>query len=61
MTDQEEWEQLLLKYNIKFFKEKREDDEHTYIETDEGEGYLGFTFSLKFNCNGKFISYGVWE
>lgn len=37
------------------------DDGFTYLTLGKGVGYNGFECSFKFDSNGEFIEWGVWE
>jgi len=54
-----EWKEFFDKYNVKYSVYEYENK--ITLDTDKGDGYKGFTFSIEFNNDGKYLSYGVWE
>lgn len=40
---------------------RNEEDYNTYLTLGSGIGYSGFECAFKFNQDGKFVDWGVWE
>jgi len=58
-TDKEIWKAHFDKYGVKF--QESNGASSCDLETDNGNGYNGFSLIVEFDNNGKFINYGVWE
>ena len=65
MTDLTKWKAHFDAFGIKYKEEVNGDGVHAFnnttsLETDEGVGYGGFSFTVYFNQDGSFKYYGVW-
>ena len=60
MNDYERMKQIFEELHIKFESESLDNGGY-YIHLPQGTGYYGFYCEFRFNKDGKFIEYGVWE